>query len=226
MKSNTTVIPLILPLLLGSASASGLTKDQVLDRLDQRAAGLQSLEMAIAVKNWTDLLEEFDRGEKGRLYLDRRSGKTSIRRQIDEPATSVLVVKDGEATMYRPRIKEAVRYKLDKRGDGLGNLLFAFGSDRDNLEKNFEVHLIGRETIGEANTYVLELTPLSEKHRAQFAKFVLWLDPEIWVPVRQTIHQPNRDYQVTEFSDIRINQKIEKSRFDLKIPKDVKIKTL
>ena len=66
----------------------------------------------------------------------------------------------------------------------------------------------------------------SEKVRAEYSQFVLWFDPARWLPIRHVIKLPNNDYQLMEFSDIVLNEKISKSRFELKLPKDVVVKNL
>lgn len=203
-----------------------LDLDQVLDRLNKSTGQLRSFQAQINIRNWTNLLEEFDHGEKGRITLLREDGKTYFRRQIDEPQTSILVVKKGEAIFYQPLIKQAVFYKSGKRKDGAANLFLAFTSGRQNLEKEYEPRLLGREQVGSANAYVLELTPRSQDVRNQFSRIVFYLDPKIWLPVRQDIVQPNRDYQRIDFSDHQVNPDIPMSAFEIDLPKDVQKKTL
>ncbi len=221
----------IVGLLAWSSSAAlpaaDLSLDQVLDRLNQSTSRLRSFQAKISIRNWTDLLEEFDHGEKGSITLLRKDGKTFLRRQIDEPQTSILVVNKGQAILYRPLIKQAVFYNPARRKEGgAANLFMAFTSDRQGLEKHYQPSLLGRETVGASNAYVLELRPRGEDARSQFSRLVFYLDPQLWLPVRQDIVQPNRDYQRIEFSDYRINPDVPMSTFEVKLPKDVKKKTL
>jgi len=213
-------------LALAGQARSELNLDQVLDHLNKSTSQLQSFQAQISIRNWTDLLEEFDHGEKGRITLLRKDGKTCFRRQIEEPQTSILVVKKGQAIFYQPLIKQAVFYNSGRRKDGAANLFLAFTSGRESLEEEYQPRLLGREQVGGANAYVLELTPRSESARSQFSRIVFYLDPKLWLPVRQDIVQPNRDYQRIDFSDYKINPEIPLSTFEIDLPKDVKKKTL
>ena len=217
---------LLASFFLSALTAADLNLDQVLDRLSQSTSRLRSFEAKISIRNWTDLLEEFDHGERGRVILLRKDGKTFIRRQIDEPQTSILVVNQGQAIFYQPLIKQAVFYNSGRRKNGAANLFLAFTSDRQRLEKDYQPRLLGRETVGASNAYVLELTPRAEDARNQFSRVVFYLDPQLWLPVRQDIVQPNRDYQRIEFSDYQINPDVPMSAFEVHLPKDVKKKTL
>ncbi len=207
-------------------AANDLSLAQVLDHFDRRADDLASLQSSLTIRNWTHLLDEFDKGQTGRLYVQRKSGKTSIRLQFETPQPNTLLVKDGVALLYRPVTKEAVSYKLGERKDASANLFSVLLSDRETLERDFDMRLLGREEVNGANAYQLELKPKSERIRAEYSHFVCWLHPEEWVLVRQEIWLPNKDFQRIDFSANEINAKLPKSIFDLKIPKDVKRKTL
>ena len=217
---------LLTSFFLGALTAADLDLDQVLDRLSKSTSRLRSFEAKISIRNWTDLLDEFDQGEKGRLILLRKDGKTFIRRQIDKPQTSILVVNKGQAIFYQPLIKQAVFYNSGGRKDGAANLFLAFTSGRQKLEKDYQPRLLGREMVGASHAYVLELTPRAEEARNQFSRVIFYLDPDLWLPVRQDIIQPNRDYQRIEFSDYQINPDVPMSTFKIDLPKDVKKKTL
>lgn len=210
------------------AGGQNLTRDQVLDRIDSGSAKLRTLRADIEVKNWTDLLEEFDAGERGHISIRKGDGKTSLRRQIDLPQQSILLVQDGQALFYRPAIKEAVRYDINqgKNKPGSANLFVGFGTGKDALLEKFEIELSGTEKISGKETYVLEMTPRDERARAEYSQFVIWVDPDRGIPLRQVIRLPNNDYQQIDFGNIEINKKIADSEFRLDLPSDVVVKTL
>lgn len=236
MKCSIALLTIVFSLLSGTARAEtsysqsdDLTLDQVLQRLDERSQKVKSLHSGIEIKNWIKLLSEFDRPEKGEIWLLKDSGKTYFRRQIEVPHTNVLVVDGQEAVYYQPRIKQAVLYSLKGGGQkqhGVGNLFFALLTDRETLEGNYQVELKGREEIRGENTYVLQLIPRDPDAARDFSKLVFYLSPQHWLPLRQTIHQSIGDYQQMDFTDLELNPKIDKDRFDLKLPDDVQRKRL
>lgn len=220
----------LLPMSFASAGQeTDLTLDQVLQQLDQRSTRVSALHSGIEIKNWIDLLSEFDRPEKGEIWLLKDSGKTFFRREISVPQTNILVVDGEEAVFYQPRIKQAVLYSLEGgngKQHGVGNLFFALLSDREALEENYQVELKGREEIRGQNTYVLEMTPRDPEAARDFSKLVFYLSPQHWMPLRQTIHQSIGDYQQMDFIDLELNPEIDRDRFKLELPDDVKRKRL
>ena len=91
------------------------------------------------------------------------------------------------------------------------------------LKETYEISLIGEEQLGDRTTYQLELKPKSDKVSAFFVRIEIWIDSELWVPVQQKLVEPTQDHLLIRFSDIELNPKLSRSRFDLKLPDDVRI---
>ena len=108
-------------------------------------------------------------------------------------------------------------------GDRAEFLLLGFSSNKEAMRETYDMRLGEKEMIGGRETYLLELTPKSEKVSAYFSQIVLWIDVELWVPIQQKLVEPTRDYLLIRFDDIDLNPKITKSRFELKIGDDVQI---
>ncbi|MBI4446933.1 MAG: outer membrane lipoprotein carrier protein LolA [Acidobacteria bacterium] len=206
-----------------SASAQSLTLDRILGEMDRAGSRLQSMSAAITQKKWTDILEEFDQGEKGRLSFLKTKDGVSIRKHMVEPFENVLVIDRGNVLFYQPRIKQAQRYKLGSNRDKAEFLLLGFGSDKKALQDAYKIVLLKKEDVRGRETYALELTPKSNQVSAFFSRITIWVDSKLWLPIRQQLTEPNQDYLLIDFEDIRINDPISPSLFQLKIPKDVKI---
>ncbi len=205
------------------AQGASLTLEQVLAKMEQKGAGLTTLTASISQKKWTDILEEFDAGEKGRLSFLKKGGKVFLRRDITQPQQTNLVINDGKVTFYQPRIKQAQRYNLGQNKDKAEFLLLGFGSNRDAMKEAYNIRLAGQEKIGTRNTYLLELSPKSQKVSAFFSQIVLWVDSERWIPIRQKLVEPNRDYQLIDFDEVEINPPVKETTFELKLPKGVSV---
>ncbi len=191
--------------------------------MEQKGAGLNTLTASISQKKWTDILEEFDTGEKGRLSFLKKNGKVFLRRDITQPQESNLVISDGKVIFYQPRIKQAQRYNLGQNKDKAEFLLLGFGSNRAAMKEAYNIRLIGQEKIGNRSTYLLELSPKSQKVSAFFSQIVLWVDSERWIPIRQKLVEPNRDYQLIDFDEVQLNAPVKEATFDLKLPKGVSV---
>ncbi|MFQ5740332.1 MAG: outer membrane lipoprotein carrier protein LolA [Acidobacteriota bacterium] len=209
--------------LCGTLNGAGMSVGQVLGKIEARGKTLRSMSAKIRQKKWTDILQEFDAGESGRFLFFKKGRKVYLRRDLTSPQESSLVIRDGRLLFYQPAIKQAQKHDLGQNRDKAEFLLIGFGSSRKSLEETYVTRLSGRELLGGHNAYVLELTPRSDRVAAFFSRIVLWVDPEMWVPVQQKLVEPTEDYLLVEFSDIQLNPKISESDFRLKLPKDVKI---
>lgn len=203
--------------------AESETLEKVLNQMDKIGATLESMEARIIQKKWTDILEEYDSGERGRFSFLRENGKVHLRKDIEDPTVNHLVISESVVTFYQPKIKQAQRYQLGKHGDKAEFLLLGFGSNKEALKEAYDIVLIGEETVEARNTYHLELKPKSSQVSAFFVSIHLWIDSELWVPIQQRLVEPTQDHLLILFEDIKLNAKIKKSAFDLKIPKEVKV---
>ena len=151
-------------------SAQDATLDDVLSRMDAVGAKLKSMSAQIHQKKWTAILEEFDNGESGRFTFLKTGQGVFLRKDIDNPTSSTLVIKEGKVIFFQPSIKQAQIYNLGGHGDKAEFLLLGFGSDKQALSDTYEIRLLGQEKVRDRNTYRLELKPKSENVAAFFVR--------------------------------------------------------
>ncbi len=199
------------------------TREQVLDELERRGKDVHSMQAEIRQRKWTEILEEFDAGEKGEFRFLRKPGEVFLRKDIRDPQPTHLVIGGGKVTFYQPRIKQAQRHELGGGKDRAEFLLLGFGSSRETLEQTYEIVYRGEENLEGRKTYVLDLTPRSAEVSAYFQRIVLWIDAELWVPIQQKLVEPTEDYLLVEFHNVKLNPKLSPSDFQIKLPKDVHI---
>ncbi|MBI3939619.1 MAG: outer membrane lipoprotein carrier protein LolA [Acidobacteria bacterium] len=226
-RRSWTAIPKLLPVLLClqcSCAMAAATQEEILARMEAAGRRVTNFTAAISQKKWTAVLKEFDRGETGTLwYLRGKEGQASLRREIVNPNDNVLVVSNGEAVFYEPRLKQARKYQLGKNKDKAEFLVLGFGSSTASLSATYHIRLLGQETLDGQRTHLLELHPKSEKAAAYFSQILLWVAEEIWLPVQQKLVEPNGDYLLIKFSSLKLNPGIDKGKFKLTLPKDVQV---
>ncbi len=214
-------------LLLCVISPTGLWAqdglDEILTQMEKRGDDLQSMRARIQQKKWTDIIEEFDEGEEGTFLFLRHQGEVYLRKDIEQPQISHFVISKGVVLFYQPAIKQAQKYQLGTNKDKAEFLLLGFGTSRSALEEAYEIRLLGSPEVGGRLTYQIELKPRSDQASAFFSRIVLWVDPEIWVPVQQMLVEPTDDYLLVNFEDIELNPKLKPSEFQLRIPAGVKV---
>jgi len=204
-------------------SGAELELDQVLDRMDKAGQALNSMKADITQKKWTDILGEFDSGETGELMFLRSGEDLFFRKDITEPTNNSLVIKGGEVVFYQPGIKQAQQYQLGENKDKAEYLLLGFGTDKEAIKEVYDLELLGTESLDGRETYLIQMDPKSEKVSAFFVRIVLWVDTGMWVPIQQKLVEPTQDYLLITFDNIRLNAKVRKSEFELKLPGDVKV---
>ena len=200
-----------------------ITLDEILENMDRVGADLQSMRAGLQQKKWTDILEEYDEGESGRfLFLKDKQG-VYLRKDIENPTTNFLVIKEGTVLFYQPSIKQAQEYNMGRHKDKAEFLLLGFGSDQAALAETYDISFKGEEEIAGQKTYRLELKPKSEKVAAFFDRIELWIDGKKWVPIQQKLVEPTQDHLLIRFEDLELNPKLSKGDFNVKLPKDVRV---
>ncbi len=200
-----------------------ITLDEILENMDRVGGDLRSMRAGLQQKKWTDILEEYDEGESGRfLFLKDKQG-IYLRKDIEDPTTNFLVIKEGTVLFYQPAIKQAQEYKMGRHKDKAEFLILGFGSDQATLTETYDISFLGEEEIEGQKTYQLELKPKSEQVAAFFERIVLWIDGKKWVPIQQKLVEPTQDHLLIRFEDLELNPKLSKGDFNVKLPKDVRI---
>lgn len=198
--------------------------DQVLQKMDDAGKGFRSLSADIFQKKYTAVLQEFDTEEKGTFaYTRTPDGQALIRKEITSPTSTVAIINRDQGLVYHPRIKQAQRFQLGQHKDKAEFLAIGVGQSAGKLKANFAIRILGRESIEGAKVVVMELRPKSEKTAAFLSVITLWLDEQRWVPIQTRLQEPNDDYLLTRFRNLKLNAKIPDSLFSLKLPADVEV---
>lgn len=200
-----------------------ITLDQILENMEKAGAQLHSMRAGIQQKKWTDILAEYDNGESGRfLFLEDKNG-VYLRKDIEDPTTNFLVIKEGTVLFYQPSIKQAQEYQMGRHKDKAEFLLLGFGSDKAALAEAYEISLVGEEEVEGRKAFQLELKPRSDQVAAFFNRIQLWIDSDWWIPIQQKLIEPTQDHLLIRFHDLELNPKLSKNDFEVKLPKDVRV---
>jgi outer membrane lipoprotein-sorting protein len=211
-----------LPAVPSQAQDKGL--EQALKRMESVGKGFQSFQARLSQKKYTAVLGEFDTPETGEFYYARaKDGSALLRQEITEPATRVLTIRGGVATLYQPRIKTARIANLGKNKDKAEYLALGLGQSPAKLEETFDISYRGVETVGKTACSVLILRPKSATAAAYFSSITLWVSEQSGLPIQQKLEEPNGDYLLVTFSEERLNPKLPESLFEQKLPKDTAI---
>lgn len=206
-----------------SATRSG-SLEKVLNRMDAAAEEFRSAEANISWEQYQKVINDSD-VEEGKVFFRRTGKDIQMIADITKPAARQILYSNGKVQLFEPKVDRVTVYTPGKsRTDVESFVVLGFGGGGHELLRTFDVKYAGTEDLNGVQTEKLELVPKSERLRGMFERLVMWIDPKLGVALQQKFFQPEGDYRLTKYSDIRLNQKISDNVFKLKT--DSKTKTV
>jgi len=193
--------------LAGPASA-----DVVLKSLEKAGQALKTMKADFVETKVLVLLN--DRQETRGDVMLHVPGR--LRWNYTSPQPSVMLIKDGSFARYIPKSKQV--FRGEARGEA--DLLVGFGPGAAGLGRKYEVTLVGKEDVGGAPSWVLDLKPRAGES-GLFSALRLWVDEARSIPVQTRLTEPTGDYTTIRFDKVEINGRLPPGAFDLKLSKDV-----
>jgi outer membrane lipoprotein-sorting protein len=205
-------------------AASSGPLEHVLSRMDATAAQFRSAEANLSWEQYQKVINDSDL-EEGKVYFRRNGKDIQMMADIEKPAPRQILYSNAKVQLFEPKVDRVTVYSPGKsRADVESFVVLGFGGGGHELLKTFNVSYAGTETVNGVQTDKLELTPKSDRLRGMFERLVMWIDPKLGIAVQQKFFQPEGDYRLTKYSDIRLNQKVSDNAFKLKT--DSKTKTV
>lgn len=201
---------------VAGGQSRAVTVEGILRQLDNNAKNFHSLSADVERTKVTVVVN--DRSvENGSLLV--RGDKMLIQMTSPDPRT---ILRNGDNIyIYTPGLKRVEEYNLGKNRDLADEfLLLGFGTSGKELEKGFQVKLVGEDKIGDKKDAELELTPRSVAVLNQFSKIQIWLDETTWLPDQQQFTENGSgDYLTVRYTKIVRNPNISDSQFKPHWPK-------
>ena len=210
-----------------TAQGSPADLDRVLRQLEATGKTFQTFWARFAQKKYTAVLREFDAPESGVfVYARARDGSALLRQEVQKPAPRILTIKGGTAVVHQPRLRQAQIANLGKNKDKAEYLALGLGQSPAKLRETFHLKVVGSETVAGAPCSILNLKPKSTSAAAFFSSITLWITDKGGVPIRQKLEEPNGDYLLVDFTDVKLNGKIAGSTFEQKLPQGTAVQQL
>ncbi len=199
------------------------TVEEVLERMAAAYGSVKSLGADLEQVKSYPQLGMTDPPEKGVLHVKRKSeNNLLIRLEIQQPEQRIVTVGDGRYMLYQPGINQAIEGRVDTKTSSSSGTSFMsyFMGDLSGAKKDYDFELVGEEQVGPHQTVHLRLTAIPGGE-GYYPQIELWVDQDLWIPVRQELVEPNRSVTTLEFGDIRINDEINDNVFKIKLPANV-----
>jgi outer membrane lipoprotein-sorting protein len=202
-----------------SARAEAL-KD-ILARMDQAAAKFQSFTANTKRLDFTAVLNETTE-MNGLVRLKKGKGGMQGIVEFDKPNQRTVQFAGKTMEVYYPKANTVEIYDAGKHASVIDEIiLLGFGTSGAQLRKNYDVKLVGTETLNGIHTSRLELVPKSGEVHNYATKIELWIPEGESNPIQEKLTQPSKNYQLVLFSNLKVNVPLPASDFSLKLPPDV-----
>jgi outer membrane lipoprotein-sorting protein len=220
------VKPAILILAFAAPLMRAESLNDVLLRMDQAARTFKSMLANVHRTDYSDLFQETN-SEDGTFRMMKRA-KTGVvlLAEFTGRDPRKLRIADNKLEIYHPKANSKDEYntrKFTKSADEL--LLVGFGTFRSDLEKKYTISLGGSETIGGAKTTRIDLKPKSAEEKNFFNTIQLWIPEDKGNPIQEKVlsGKESKDYNLLQYSNVKINPALPESDFELNLPAGVKV---
>ena len=142
------------------------------------------------------------------MYMPASGRNAYVRIEWQRPRREILAVANGQYTLFRPSLNQAMRGKTGsiKGSQGAGTVLDMMYMSKQQLEAKFQpVQDVREETLwGNVSTIYLTLVP---KGNASYKYAEIWVD-SAGMPVQTKIVEKNDDATTMRLSGMERNPKI------------------
>jgi outer membrane lipoprotein-sorting protein len=205
-----------------AASEPQTTLKDALSRLDQNAKSFRSSSAQISWAKHIPVLNDVST-QTGVAYRAKTTKGLLGRIDFTTPDVKAYAFEGRTIQIYYPNLMEVHIYDTGEYGQQLEQfLMLGFGTSGMDLEKAYEVRLVGTETVNGEKTMHLALIPKSAEARKLVQQVDLWMSGRNYYPVQEKIVEKSGDYNVLVFSDVQINPPLKDADLRLKLPDGVK----
>lgn len=209
----------LIPLLRAETSL-----DQVFAKMDETSKTFRSVECGLERTKVTVLVNDKDVAT-GKLYYTRSGKEPRLRVEIMKPGDQILLIANGKAQLYIPKINQVQEYSLGGQSKVMEQFMaIGFGQSSADLKKNYQVTYAGEETIDGKKAAMLDLVPKTPVGGLKTVR--IWLDEQKGIAVQVKATETGGDYTIFKYSNIKLNPAISDTTFELKLPKDVHVNKL
>lgn len=212
-----------LPATHASGQTPGLVSS-IMSRLEKNKRSLKSLRASISMTKYNSQLRDNDTYQGVVLYIPGASGNSSaaVRLEWTRPQHEILAVLNGNYTLFRPRLGQAIQGKTGKmRSERDSDVLALMNMSAAQLRTKFgEFQDVREETLwGGVWTQHFTATP---KGPASYKYIEVWVDKD-GMPVQTKMVEKNDDSTTVRLSDIERNASIPTDQFKLNLASNIKI---
>ncbi len=128
------------------------------------------------------------------------------------------IISDGKTFWIYLQEQNQVIVQASAAVKSKNNIIFQLPRYIEYLKKKYIGSLKEEEPHDGVEAVLLEFVPKGGVEEQDFAKIVLWVDKEKWLPLSSTVYIDRENSITVKFSNIKTAEKLEDSMFEFKIP--------
>lgn len=202
--------------------APGLTPSQrltaLIERIKWQQERLESLEADFVQERSSEFLARPE-ASHGRFSY---SSPDRVRWEYVDPKPISMVIDGDEMVTWFRDLGRAEKVKVGRVSSQVFRYLNATGS----LESLMGYFAVTFTPPPAGEPYKLDLEPRYPRIAKRLSGMTLWIDRQLYLPVRVRYVEPNGDTTDYRFEKLRANGPIPRDRFELALPKDVPVKVV
>ena len=140
----------------------------------------------------------------------------------DAPKRVQMLISNGVLTTYYPDLQKAEQIEVKRYQDRIFKYLGATGAI-DELATYFDFTFSNRADRPE---FVLDLTPKTKSIAKRVQHIKIWIDKKTYLTTKFEYTEGDGDMTRYEFTNIRVNQPVERTRFVLNLPSSVRVEQM
>jgi outer membrane lipoprotein-sorting protein len=191
--------------------------------MDKSAAAFSSLSAKLKKASYTAVIKDLTT-ETGTILIKKiKAGDLRVRMEVDKPDMRSMALTRKKYEVFLPKINTVQEYDLGSYGKLMDQfILLGFGTPVKEILKAYDMTVGGTDTIDGRPTTRIELRPRADNARQYLKLAEMWIPLNDGNPVQQKFTQPSGDYNMTTYTDVKVNPLLKDADLQLTLPKDVK----
>jgi outer membrane lipoprotein-sorting protein len=198
--------------------------DEVLHQLDESSAKFRSTEADVR-KDFYERVVRQTTTQTGNIFFKRESGKTIMGLKFLPPSARFIEYRDNILRIYDPGSNHlTIISTKDNQAQAESFLTLGFGGSGADLAKAWTISDLGTETMSDGDKMIptakLDLVSKNQSVRNIFTHIIIWVDTARGISLKQQFFTPSEDQQISTYTNIRYNQKVDPTPYAIKPAKN------
>jgi outer membrane lipoprotein-sorting protein len=189
----------------------------LIEQLNAASKNFKSAQATVAYDNFTYVVRAHDL-QTGLIYVERTGASPTMGAAVYDSGSStpakVLAYDGRQFEMYTPGLNQTDVFKPGANQARYESFLtLGFGGSGSDLQKAWKINDMGAETIDGIKTEKLDLVSNDPSVANVFTHITIWIDAARDVSLKQVFYAPNKDTRTTLYTNIKLNQHIDKKPY-------------